>query len=78
MTALRSDGMATIRQRRPGVWEVRGYTGKDVAGKSTQVSRTVYGTKKGLYATNAGWRPRIGATGRGFHETPQCSKSRSR
>lgn len=31
-----------------------------------------------LYATNAGWRPRIGATGRGFHETPQCSKSRSR
>jgi len=38
--------MATIRQRRPGVWEVRGYTGKDVDGKTTQVSRTVYGTKK--------------------------------
>jgi len=38
--------MATIRQRRPGVWEVRGYTGKDVDGKSTQVSRTIYGTKK--------------------------------
>jgi len=25
---------------------VRGYTGKDVDGKTTQVSRTVYGTKK--------------------------------
>ncbi len=46
MNALRSTVMATIRQRRPGVWEVRGYTGKDVDGKSTQVSRTVYGTKK--------------------------------
>jgi len=28
--------VATIRQRRPGVWEVRGYTGKDVAGELTQ------------------------------------------
>jgi hypothetical protein len=46
MSALRSKVMATIRQRRPGVWEVRGCTGKDVDGKSTQVSRTVYGTKK--------------------------------
>ncbi len=32
MNALRSMVMATIRQRRPGVWEVRGYTGKDVDG----------------------------------------------
>ncbi len=38
--------MATIRERRPGVWEVRGYTGLDTKGKPTQVSRTVHGTKK--------------------------------
>ncbi len=38
--------MATIRERRPNVWEVRGYTGLDTKGKPTQVSRTVYGTKK--------------------------------
>ena len=46
MSTIRLDVMATIRQRRPGVWEVRGYTGKDIDGKSTQVSQTVYGTKK--------------------------------
>lgn len=40
------EAMATIRERRRGVWEVRGYTGKDTHGKSTQVSRTVYGTRK--------------------------------
>lgn len=38
--------MATIRERRPGVWEVRGYTGRDREGKPTQVSRTVHGTKR--------------------------------
>jgi len=38
--------MATIRERKPGVWEVRGYTGNDRNGKPTQVSRTVHGTKK--------------------------------
>ncbi len=38
--------MATIRERKPGVWEVRGYTGNDRKGKPTQVSRTVHGTKK--------------------------------
>jgi integrase len=38
--------MATIRERRPNVWEVRGYTGLDTKGKPTQVSRTVHGTKK--------------------------------
>lgn len=38
--------MATIRERRPGVWEVRGFTGRDERGQPTQVSRTVHGGKK--------------------------------
>lgn len=38
--------MATIRQRGPGVWEVRQYTGRGGDGRSTQISRTVRGTKK--------------------------------
>jgi integrase len=38
--------MATIRERRPGVWEVRAFTGNDARGRPTQVSRTVRGTKK--------------------------------
>jgi integrase len=38
--------MATIRQKRPGVWEVRAFTGRDGQGRPTQVSRTVRGTKK--------------------------------
>ena len=38
--------MATIRQRRPGVWEVRAFTGRDDRGQPTQQSRTVRGTKK--------------------------------
>ena len=38
--------MATIRERRTGVWEVRGYTGRDREGNPTQVSRTVHGTKR--------------------------------
>lgn len=38
--------MATIRERRPGVWEVRGFTGRDERGRPTQVSRTVHGGKK--------------------------------
>ena len=60
------DGMATIRQRRPGVWEVRCYTGKDIAGKSTQVSRTVYGTKKDakLVAAELTVKPARNAGGR--------------
>jgi hypothetical protein len=35
--------VATIRERRPGVWEIRGDTGKDRLGRPTQVSRTVHG-----------------------------------
>jgi integrase len=38
--------MATIRERRPGVWEVRVFSGRDPAGKPTQVSQTVRGTKR--------------------------------
>ena len=38
--------MATIRQRRPGVWEVRVFTGRDEDGRPTQVSRTVRGGKR--------------------------------
>lgn len=38
--------MATMRERRPGVWEVRAFTGSDERGRPTQVSRTVHGTKK--------------------------------
>ena len=38
--------MATIRERQPGVWEVRAFTGRDERGRPTQVSRTVKGTKR--------------------------------
>ena len=38
--------MATIRERSPGVWEVRAFTGRDGKGRPTQVSRTVRGGKR--------------------------------
>jgi hypothetical protein len=38
--------VATIREKRPGVWEVRAFTGRDDRGRPTQVSRTVHGTKR--------------------------------
>jgi integrase len=38
--------MATIRQRKPGVWEVRVFVGNDDSGRPKQVSRTVRGTKR--------------------------------
>ncbi|HEX9549239.1 MAG TPA: hypothetical protein VF942_18000, partial [Acidimicrobiales bacterium] len=38
--------MATVRERKPGVWEVRAFTGRDANGRPTQISRTVRGTKK--------------------------------
>ncbi|MDP9335728.1 MAG: site-specific integrase [Actinomycetota bacterium] len=38
--------MATIREKRRGVWEVRVFTGRDENGQPTQVSRTVQGTKR--------------------------------
>ncbi len=38
--------MATIRERRPGVWEVRIFIGNDAQGRPAQVSRTVRGTEE--------------------------------
>ena len=35
-----------MRQRKPGVWEVRVFTGRDERGQPTQASRTVRGTKR--------------------------------
>jgi hypothetical protein len=40
--------VATIRERKPGVREVRAFTGNSPAGVPTQVSRTVRGTKKDM------------------------------
>ena len=38
--------MATIREKSPGVWEVRIFTGRDTRGRPTQISRTVRGGKR--------------------------------
>jgi hypothetical protein len=38
--------MATIRERRPGVWEVRVFTGADARGRPTQLSRIVHGGRR--------------------------------
>ncbi len=38
--------MATLRERKPGVWEVRVFVGNDERGRPKQVSRTVRGTKR--------------------------------
>ncbi len=38
--------MATIRERKPGVWEIRSFVGRDAKGRPRQVSRTVHGGKK--------------------------------
>ena len=38
--------MTTIREKRPGLWEVRVFAGRDAAGSPVQVSKTVRGTKK--------------------------------
>src|SRR5258708_36809405 len=35
-----------MREKRPGVWEVRAFRGKDERGRPPQVSRTVHGTKR--------------------------------
>lgn len=35
--------MATLREKKPGVWEVRVFTGTDARGRPTQISRTVRG-----------------------------------
>jgi hypothetical protein len=38
--------VATIRERRPAVFEVRVFVGRDERGKPVQTSRTIYGSKK--------------------------------
>src|SRR5207248_774461 len=38
--------VATIRQKRPGVWEVRVFTGRGADGRPTQVIRSVRGSKR--------------------------------
>ena len=38
--------MATVRERKPGVWEIRVFTGRDASGRPTQISKTVRGTKR--------------------------------
>ena len=38
--------MATLREKQPGVWEVRVFTGTDARGRPTQLSRTVRGGKR--------------------------------
>ena len=38
--------MTTVREKRPGYWEVRVYAGRDAEGRKVQVSRTLRGTRK--------------------------------
>ncbi len=38
--------MGSFREKRPGMWEIRVFTGRDDGGKPTQFSRTVHGTKR--------------------------------
>jgi integrase len=58
--------VATIRERQPGVWEVRAFTGRDERGRPTQVSRTVKGTKRAAQRVAATFdsRPTTRAAGR--------------
>jgi len=58
--------VASIRERRPGAWEVRAFTGNDDRGRPTQVSRTVHGTKKDAQrvAAQLTFRPNRNAGGR--------------
>ncbi len=58
--------MATIRERRPGVWEVRVFTGRDASGRPVQTSSTVRGTKRDAMRLAASFdsRPATHAAGR--------------
>ena len=38
--------MATIRERSPGVWQVRVFTGRNGTGRPTQMAVTVRGGKR--------------------------------
>ncbi len=58
--------MATVRERKPGVWEIRVFTGRDASGRPTQISKTVRGTKREAQrvATTLEARPPSNAGGR--------------
>jgi integrase/predicted nucleotidyltransferase len=58
--------VATLRERRPGVWEIRVFTGRDAAGRPTQISRTMRGTKREAQRVAASLesRPPSNAAGR--------------
>jgi integrase/predicted nucleotidyltransferase len=58
--------VATVRERKPGVWEIRVFTGRDTSGRPTQVSRTVRGTKREAQrvAASLASRPPSNAAGR--------------
>ena len=58
--------MATIRERKPGVWEVRVFAGRDTSGRPVQTSRTVRGTKREAMRLAASFdsRPATHAAGR--------------
>src|SRR3954451_2009645 len=58
--------MATLRERQPGVWQVRVFTGRDTGGRPTQVAVTVYGTKRDALreAARLESAPHRGAAGR--------------
>jgi hypothetical protein len=45
-SAYASRAWRRIREKRPGVWEVRVFTGSDTRGRPTQLSRTVRGGKR--------------------------------
>lgn len=58
--------MATLRQRRPGVWEIRVFTGRDASGRPTQVSKTVRapsGWRSGSQRRSSPARPPMPAAG---------------
>jgi integrase len=58
--------VATLRERKPGVWEIRVFTGRDASGRPTQVSRTVRGPKREAQRVAASLesRPPSNAAGR--------------
>jgi integrase len=53
--------MATIRERRPGVWEIRIFTGRDANGRPSQSSRTFRGSKREAQKLAASLESRPGA-----------------
>lgn len=63
--------MATIREKRPGYWEVRVFTGRGSDGNPTQVSKVVRGTKRDAQriAASLDARPTSNAAGRTVGDT---------